>query len=95
MRYDHRRMASPAAAKPDVLGEAPLLHGASEQAITQLRDTARETRLAARDWLSSESTSRRTGSSSSSPAACRYWLRRMDACCASSALEPRSESSAS
>ncbi len=51
MRYDRFRTANPTAGGRDALGEAPLLHGASEQAITQLRDTARETRLAARDWL--------------------------------------------
>ena len=35
----------------DALGEAPLLRGASPQAVAQLRRTARETRLAARDSL--------------------------------------------
>ena len=40
-----------AASRPDALGAAPLLRGASEQAIAQLREAGRERTLAARDWL--------------------------------------------
>jgi NTE family protein len=39
------------AAPRDALGEAPLLRGASAQAVAQLRRTGREIRVAAQDWL--------------------------------------------
>jgi NTE family protein len=39
------------AATRDALGEAPLLRGASAQAVAQLRRTGRATRVAAQDWL--------------------------------------------
>jgi NTE family protein len=40
-----------AAAERDELAGAPLLRGASAAAVEQLRESARETRLAAREWL--------------------------------------------
>ncbi len=44
-------MTNVAAPRPDALAEAPLLRGASEQAVAQLRDAGVERWLAARDWL--------------------------------------------
>ena len=56
MRH-HRRVASgragvtTRAVQRDDLARAPLLRGASAAAVEQLRESARETRLAAREWL--------------------------------------------
>lgn len=44
-------MTNVAVPRPDALGEAPLLRGASAQAVEQLRDAGVERCLAARDWL--------------------------------------------
>ncbi len=38
-------------ARPDALGEAPLLRGASAHAVEQLRESGSERRLAAHEWL--------------------------------------------
>ena len=44
-------MTTRAAVERDDLAGAPLLRGASAAAVEQLRESARETRLAAREWL--------------------------------------------